>query len=386
VRAAPATWDGLISQWYETVHDISTPNFREQQARGAIINKPVVIDKCYRNWSLMPIKHQWIDASNSSYGYTDEGYWSTQSSMTNAYGIYQEPSHLWPSDHTLASLGANAAIDVEANIAASEVNLGENLGELGQTMRMFSNIARQLASITSWSRGKQKTALLSGFRSKTAVKDAANAWLQYRYGVRPLISSVQGAAEALQRSLYPRYTARGRKRYYDTSQDDVIFPTATAAIHCDASISRSLSVEVSAGAIYSFKSDVFDRLSGFGFNDLFTLGWEFVPYSFVIDWFIDIGSWLQSLAPKLGVNVHARWVTTRIESVTSVQCEMAPTEGTFPAADTHTCTGIGNFTYKRFYTERVPHRGHFRTIVPRIDISLDVKRLIDSIGLLVQLR
>lgn len=43
--------------------------------------------------------------------------------------------------------------------------------------------------------------------------------------------------------------------------------------------------------------------TGFGVTDPLLLAWELTPFSFVFDWFIDVGSWLEAMSSLNGWNV-----------------------------------------------------------------------------------
>lgn len=67
------------------------------------------------------------------------------------------------------------------------------------------------------------------------------------------------------------------------------------------------------------------KLASLGLSptQLLSVGWEMIPFSFVADWVVDVGSWLRAWEPKpwilyLGSCVSVKTETTRISSGASV--------------------------------------------------------------------
>lgn len=70
----------------------------------------------------------------------------------------------------------------------------------------------------------------------------------------------------------------------------------------DAGTTRYTEVVERKGTV-KYRAVVFHRsnMSRIGVNPIVT-AWELTKYSFVIDWFVDIGQWLQAISPVVGYN------------------------------------------------------------------------------------
>jgi len=161
------------------------------------------------------------------------------------------------------------------------LDLGVSLAEAGQTARMLKAIANA-----------RNYAYSSKFGSG---KDLANGWLAFQYGWRPLMSDIFDAAnEALNITLETINTIRGSakrpleglgsiKRYICNDTWDVT-SQGKGVQACRIVISCTL-----PGA-------TLDRWTSL--NPL-SLAWELTPYSFVVDWFYDVGSFLRNAETSL---------------------------------------------------------------------------------------
>lgn len=123
--------------------------------------------------------------------------------------------------------------------------------------------------------------------------DIGSMWLEIQYGWRPLLSDVYESQTAYAKLMDPPRTSRVEashsiKATYSSENYYAKWTVAsvmTQRIICiyveDNSITRSLGLE----------------------NPL-SVAWEVVPFSFVVDWFIPIGSYLDTVSsmPKLNAN------------------------------------------------------------------------------------
>ncbi len=128
------------------------------------------------------------------------------------------------------------------------------------------------------------------------VTAASNAWLQYSYGWKPLMNDAKNAAEALaelhlrngEASVATvRAVSRAVKRR--TWQDFTIgsSPATTGTVTATDTFSRK--------AIWRFKPNAADLPGLFGLTNPLEVVWEIIPFSFVADWFLPIGSYLRAL-------------------------------------------------------------------------------------------
>jgi len=183
-------------------------------------------------------------------------------------------------------------------------NLGVELGQAKQTGDLIWNTAKQLALAARNVRKGQLTSALKNLGLPPGshtfkTKDAAGRWLELQYGWLPLLGSVKDAAEA-----YAALTSLRKSR--------IVVQIRKNGLH-DGSQSPTLysgfgQYRATNRIIYEMTEDISTARS-LGLLDPLSVAWELMPWSFVADWFIPIGTYLDNLSiiPKL----KGRFLTTK---------------------------------------------------------------------------
>lgn len=135
---------------------------------------------------------------------------------------------------------------------------------------------------------------------KKLARIAADDWLMYRYGIQPLLNDIKVISAALRTPLSQeasRVSSRGKAEAYKTSTD-----TLSSSTNAQTTTYVRESVHQCVVRAVSLDEVVVDKLleSGISFKGLITLPWELVPYSFVADWFTNIGDIIGSATPAPG--------------------------------------------------------------------------------------
>jgi hypothetical protein len=205
---------------------------------------------------------------------------------------------VWNSNDDIALIGK-----LREAVAGSDFNMGVFLGEGHQTLKLIASsairIRKSLQAIrrldpcgavkalgvdAGRTRGFESAA--RDLRRGNTPKSASNFWLELQYGWLPLLEDARNSAEMLGKLLnFPlvqTYKVRKKKKLsmYDLAPGNYIregndwqFAGATRGQY----IARLKEVDVASLT---------------GLTDPASVVWELVPYSFVADWFIPIGSYL----------------------------------------------------------------------------------------------
>jgi len=177
-------------------------------------------------------------------------------------------------------------------------NAGVALAEARQTANLVGSTASRLAfAFRSLKRGRFAEA--RRYLGLKRSNQPAN-WLELQYGWKPLLSDVHGAANELARRSLDngswvttvKATVREEAEYdlyhAETHPIDRMHVTGTA----EASTFIRLD--------YEPENDMAKWASRLGLTNPLEIAWELVPYSFVVDWFLPVGSWLSVLDATLG--------------------------------------------------------------------------------------
>jgi hypothetical protein len=212
----------------------------------------------------------------------------------------------------------------DSSIGVTIAELPKTISHIGQTATRIATIIKDLkrGNLTGAFQAlgidtyqgivpAHKRALIKSHRlskkNPRGVKDfASNAWLELTYGWTPLLMEIDNAARDL------------AKAWDGTAHDIVVRGTAA-----DKSVNRlgtqSWSEILSQSVVhaneytyrvgYTARIRVIDpelrKYSALGITNPLEIAWELMPYSFVADWFIPIGSWIDNLDAYLGLELLA---------------------------------------------------------------------------------
>lgn len=173
-------------------------------------------------------------------------------------------------------------------------------GELRETIRMIrhplSGIIRKNRSAT-----RQFNAIQRLYRSKPArLNDALEkAYLQWTYGVSPLINDIQAVMDSCKRLFEEPVVKRisvtipipdGKVASSAYLDNYIEFGTQCIGFHSETVVKGSLRL---VGALKHVKSpaspEKFRELNGLRVRDIVPAAWELAPYSFLVDYFVNLG-------------------------------------------------------------------------------------------------
>lgn len=171
---------------------------------------------------------------------------------------------------------------------ASELNqsaydLLTEIGELPETVSMIYGALK--TCLIYYKEVRNKVNLLKRKKQKPVdlLDEIASLWMGYRYGIQPIVYSIQDALDYLeQRGILYRTVRKGENQ---TVNLDIPGWTFNSPL--------SLRQRIWAKGRFAATTT-----NGLGLNPV-TTAWELVPLSFVIDWFLNIGDLLGALAPSV---------------------------------------------------------------------------------------
>lgn len=138
-----------------------------------------------------------------------------------------------------------------------------------------------------------------GNTSEAAVRSAADLWLAYRYGFMPLLYSAEDAINAVHTPKSPfeqthQVTFKGKLNLKSQTITSGGGGSGGSYLKFDVTTKRTLEYSYRLRATVSYRDSLMNRLGLNAWTIPKTL-WEIVPFSFVVDWFYDLGGWFSRL-------------------------------------------------------------------------------------------
>lgn len=202
------------------------------------------------------------------------------------------------------SLANQAKIKALSNLKRKKVDLGVAFAEANRTARLVGDTAIRIARcVSELKHGRVRNAMQwIGLRSASGAPRGhswpAN-WLELQYGWKPLLSEINGAVLAIkERNIYDfRVTVKGTVSE-TLSGNFRVTPSGSSPTGYDCTAGGQRGAMCRIDAIPG--NEFLKTLSTVGLTNPLVVAWEVVPYSFVVDWFWDIGGWLNSLDAGVG--------------------------------------------------------------------------------------
>jgi hypothetical protein len=233
----------------------------------------------------------------------DKGVWNASGySWTGPCSYFMSVGN----DGSLNGHPSSSSMDgrIRAKIKKQNVNLAQTLAEYRQTSKMFVDLATDVVKTFRSLRGGRAfgdfVRLLRRPRDKHELA-LANRWLQYQYGIKPLMSDLYGSAEALATKIRTGFFMYVGVTAHENFQNRYV---QNSSVHPNMKIQYDSSYQWhgSARARYKISDPALKQLAQLGITNPALLLWELIPYSFVIDWLIPVGKFLESLDALVGVS------------------------------------------------------------------------------------
>jgi hypothetical protein len=222
-------------------------------------------------------------------------------------------------------LNTQVVTECMANRQKGQANYVESLAEIDRTFAMirdplvnFTEFCRKFADSSRYRRleklrkayGKEqlrpfrKTRLGQRWLMFSALATLTTSeYLRWRYGVSPLISDVKAAMK----SLRTNYRGQTKDSIHNAKANGSITNTTTTAYvthHSYVDVFYKLGITQT----YSVRANWADRYKatpwtdlGLTFHNLVGVAWELTHFSFVYDWFVNVGELIYANLPRIGV-------------------------------------------------------------------------------------
>lgn len=283
----------------------------------------------------------------------------------------------------------NAEQKALSKVSNLKFNAAQALGERAQTANMLAKSVNRLvlfskavrkgnfarARLYLWGRDQ----LFTGRKwpkntPKTPTQDEfGNLWLEVRYGWMPLVKDIYGAAELLAQQfedIRPMYVVATAKAEEAIKQNLTEFGVSAEA-------NGICRFTAKCGLGFDIADYDRDLVRQTGIDNPALLAWELLPYSFVVDWFLPVGNFLERLNATSGL----RFVKGYTSVKTDAEAVSRHTGNSVVAYE-----GVGSFSVRgrAIILDRYSHSTFPGVVLPKFEWGLNVVRATSALALLNQ--
>lgn len=228
----------------------------------------------------------------------------------------------------------------------------------------FRRAAQRLGLVKSTYKRASDGRFIQNRKVVLSPEDISSRWLELQYGWKPLINDVYEACKA-----YEALTQGPRVYYFKASTKRFTsFDSSTSPSNYTCPTRGKLEQKI----LLEMREDISQNIPrSLGLEDPFTVAWELVPYSFVIDWFIPIGTYLA--ATNTIPLLTGRWYKTKARQFV---CNRVQLHSSFYTGAT--------IDYERLFVERTHGIGNLNVPLPSfkpLDQALSPLHVTNAIAL-----
>lgn len=212
----------------------------------------------------------------------------------------------------------DVALEALARFNGEAIDALTSTLEFHKTVSMVVGFRRSvlknvMIALREWKRRKP-----SKIRSlKDAWDSFSNFWLEWRYGWRVLYYEYEAIVEYVENMDRGVLVVPARASIEATT-------TTTTVIDLNHSAIKLVRERTTLHVLRSGVVGSIDKSVVSTFNPIRT-GWELIPFSFVIDWFISVGTLIDAFIPAKGRDVSLTWSSESFESIDLYRAEPAGT-------------------------------------------------------------
>lgn len=226
---------------------------------------------------------------------------------------------------------------LRAAVAASDFNAGQSLAELRESIQTIGSLLRggrglyralqnsiqrnafpfkspivaarqhgSLRSIRHWANDARDARRLADARR---LSNLADAWLSWMYGIKPILNDIFAILEIIAgEDRKPRW-------FIDIDQPDDSFELPKSDLVTFRDVYKgTVKRGVRLRAVFVLEDPFIFNLWRYGLTNPLAIAWELIPLSFVFDWFIHLGGFLQGLQRPLGVRFEDGYETKYLKN------------------------------------------------------------------------
>lgn len=295
-----STCVGRIRTW------VRTPNFGNLPKDELPVNQ-------YNDWSprtaCSPRYYYYVQNSNGQIFWSLNGTYVTGNQiMSNIASMMYVVDSKWS-----ARLSNGSQIKTLGKVSDAKTNLAVTFAEMSKTSDLILDTARRIdRAYRAFRRGN--FGVVAKELNITPGRIHKN-WLEYKYGWMPLLMDVKNSAEFLAQQNVgrsPRFSCKSTESQSGTEVEVINVNTYGADPPQYVPLTKTMkwTLSIKTKIWCELENPHLSAVQQLGLTNPALVAWELIPFSFVFDWFISVGDFLQAATALHGVTVRRAMISS----------------------------------------------------------------------------
>jgi len=185
------------------------------------------------------------------------------------------------------------AADVKAlnKLTKHKLVLSEYLTEIRRSTRSIADVITDLAR-AAYAVRKGRFLDASKILGLAVIPTSPEKWLSYQYGWLPMMNDIYGFQQTVNRLIEQRDQLYVKVHGVAISESSS--PSLTNSLLYDFE-RYEMRKGVEVGYTFRIEDNAFQQLTTLGLTNPALIAWEFLPYSFTVDWILNVSNYLDAL-------------------------------------------------------------------------------------------
>jgi hypothetical protein len=267
----------------------------------------------------------------------------------------------------------------------NDFNLGVALGELPETIQFvgetLSSVGKLFRAIRHRDVGEARRVVRRYFGERTQSgpakipKNVATAYLQYQFAWKPMMNDIYNACKLVSDGLPESEAFKVKVALEDK---DFQLPILRSQYLEEGKVTGLVKRGVEVGVSFKISNPLFYDLNRLGLVNPLSIAWELAPLSFVFDWFLPVGNFLESLTASVGIDFKTGYKTLWLRNTFDASY--------YPYGDNNNPNGTRakvHFQTKSMYRYKL---SSFPIPIPYLDVRLNIGKITSGLALIVAMR
>lgn len=283
-----------------------------------------------------------VRRSNGNLNHRFEGTFDVTS--MGYYGPFCSPNTTAPTSALSMSTNTRNRLQTEVllKIGSRKASYGEALAESKTAVNHLAHTATTFVKVLLDARRGRWANVARHLNVKAkdlkSLNTFSSRWLEYQYAWLPLISDMYDTHQLIQKGFREKTQLMSSIRRLTDHDSAPTVPSATTYRFIDHITGSSQRTDIMK-VFYKVDDTSLSRLNQIGLLNPVEVAWAVVPYSFVVDWFLPIGNFLEACTATIGCT----FIDGYSSSYTSGKYTTYPklptfTDGSYTVFDTRSAT------------------------------------------------